>query len=112
MSAGIVSPETLLEQLRAHLEVVAASSQDQLAWCLNGPIAVPVVEIPQSLDMVAFTHRPRIREAGLLPPEADARIDELLDWFTSMRSIERPILWEDAGLDEPEWEVATCRAGD
>jgi hypothetical protein len=110
MSEGIVSPETLLGQLWAQLEVVAASSKNQLAWCLNCQIAVPVDEIPQLLDQIAFTHRSRISEAGLLPTAADAGIDDLLDWFSSMRSLDHPILWDDAGLDEPEWEVARSKA--
>ena len=110
MSKGVQSPEALLEQLRGSLEDVASPSEIQLAWCKTGRIWVPVDEIFQSLEDVAFTHRPRLREAGLLPLDADALIDELLDWFTSMRSLDHPILWDDAGLDEPEWEVARSKA--
>lgn len=105
-----VSPETLLEELREELALVAATSRAQLAWCKSGQILVPVDEIPQSLDQVAFTHRPRIREAGLLTAAADARIDELLQHFQEMRNLEKPALWQDDGLDEPEWSVARHKA--
>jgi len=100
-----VSPETLLEQLREVLEVVAATSQKQLAWCKSGKIWVPVDEIPQSLEQVAFTHRPRMREAGLLTSAADTRIDDLLDYFGEMRNLEKHLLWQEDGLDESEWEA-------
>jgi hypothetical protein len=110
MSEDAVSPEMLLVQLRTELQLVAAPSQYQLAWCRNGSVPVPVNEIPQSLEMVAFTHRPRLRASDLLGPEADDRIDDLLAYFDHMRAPGRPILWQDEGLDEPEWEVARSKA--
>jgi hypothetical protein len=110
MNEGVVSPETLLDQLRAAVEVVAAASQDQLAWCLNGRISFPVDEIPQSFEQVAFTHRPRLRESALLSAQADGRIDDLLAYFAHMRALGRPGLWQHEGLDEPEWEVARSKA--
>jgi hypothetical protein len=110
MSEDTVSPEVLLDQLRTELQLVAAPSQDLLAWCRNGSVPVPVDEIPQSLEMVAFTHRPLLRASDLLGLQADDRIDDLLAYFDHMRALVRPILWQDEGLDEPEWEVARSKA--
>ena len=78
----------------------------------NGRISVPVDEIPQNLEGAAFTHRPRLREAGLLSPLADARINDLLAYFDHMRALGRPSLWQDEGLDEPEWAVARSKASE
>ena len=114
MSRGIVSPETLLDQLREELELVAATSQTQLSWCESH--RMPVDEIHQWFRQVAFTHRPRIREAGLLSAHADVAIDELLAQFDSMwaesQSLSRNgrTVWQPEGLDGPEWKAARMKA--
>lgn len=114
MSRGIVSPETLLDQLREELELVAASSQAQLAWCESH--RRPVDEFHQSFRQITFTHRPRIREAGLLSPQADDAIDELIAQFDKMWDESqkcppgRAIVWQSEGLDGLEWEAARRKA--
>jgi hypothetical protein len=103
-----VSPEFLLGQVRDQILIIAEPVDAQVAWCeFNG---YPVDEIFLSLDTVAFTHRPRLRHAGLLRTEADAGIDELLAHFETMRSLKKPALWQPEGLGEPEWDAARTLA--
>jgi hypothetical protein len=77
---------------------------------------MPVDEIHQSFRQVAFTHRPRIREAGLLSTQADAEIDELIAQFDRMWDEsqqlpqEKAVVWQPEGLDGSEWEAARRKA--
>jgi hypothetical protein len=106
----VVSPETLLSQIRDAVETVAKPADRQLEWCLEGPIAVPVDEIFQSLGMTVPLFFPRLKEAGLLDPEVERLLLDLMSYFDHMRRLQHPRLWEDEGLDEPEWEEARRQA--
>lgn len=92
------------------LEVVAEPADRQLAWCVEGRISVPVDEIFQNLGMTVPLFFPRLKEAGLLDPKVELGLLDLMACFDHMRSLAHPRLWEDEGLDEPEWEEARRRA--
>jgi hypothetical protein len=107
---AVVSQKALLSQIRDAVETIAEPADRQLEWCLNGPIQVPVDEIFQNLGMMVPLFSPRLKEAGLLDPEVERLLLDLMSYFDHMGSLEHPRLWEDEGLDEPEWEEARRRA--
>ena len=61
-------PETLLDQLRAAVEVVAATSQDQLAWCLNGSLPVDEIPSPSNRSHSHIAHALENQRSSMLGP--------------------------------------------
>jgi hypothetical protein len=96
------------QNLREAAMVVAASAEEQLAWCLEGSaVSVPVDEIPHHFEDMLFIWRARLEMDNLgKDPESTRCIGALISQFEMMRGTEDKRLWRDEGLQRPEWATA------